>query len=584
VTKTHIEKLQATAGLYSLSDLLGYSAKGFAYILYGISDNHKYIQFEIAKRSGGKRIINAPIPELKVLQRRLAELLEACIVDIENIRKLKNTLSHGFRPKHSIMTNASFHRKRRWVFNIDLQDFFGTINFGRICGFFAKNKYFDLDPTVARIIAQIACHERKLPQGSPCSPVIANLIAHILDVRLARLAANYGCFYTRYADDLTFSTNSEFFPEEIASRIGNSNEWTAGKKLSRIIKDCAFEINPAKTRMQFREFRQDVTGLVVNSKINVRTDYVKLARAMVDSLVKSGEFHIKKNFRDENGTFRDETKKGDPDVLRGMLAFIDSVRQFEALKIVRDIDKADYRPTRPMAKDLSSADRTLRRFLLYTQFHNPKKPLIVCEGKTDKVYIQCALRQRKDKFPELSKKEGGEAEYQLTFFNYSKVADRILHLGGGTGDTDAFIARYGKEFKGFFAPKKQLPVIVLADNDAGAKATFGIVKKAGNLSSVDGSAPYYYICRNLYIIFIPKIDGKDTTIEDLFDKSVRKIELNGKKFSGSDKFDAKTEYGKHLFAEYVVKPKQSEIDFSQFDSILSSISDVLKDFEKRQSA
>lgn len=584
MTTTHIQKLQATAGLYSLSDLLGYSAKGFAYILYGISDDYKYIQFDIAKRSGGKRIISAPIPELKILQRRLAELLEACIVDIDNARKLKNTFSHGFRPKHSIMTNASFHRKRRWVFNVDLQDFFGTINFGRICGFFAKNKYFQLDPTVARIIAQIACHEKKLPQGSPCSPVIANLIAHILDVKLARLASSYGCFYTRYADDLTFSTNSEIFPEVIASRIDGSNEWTAGKKLLRIIKDCAFEANPTKTRMQFREFRQDVTGLVVNSKINVRTDYVKSARAMVDSLVESGEFYIKRRFRDESGAFRDETEKGEPDVLRGMLTFIDSVRQFDALKNVRDIEKADHRPTRPLAKDLSSADRTFRRFLLYTQFHNPKKPLIICEGKTDKVYIRCALKQRADKFPDLSKKEDGGTDGKLAFFNYSKVADRILHMGGGTGDTDAFIARYGKEFKGFFENKKQHPVIVLADNDSGAKATFGVVKKAGNMSFLDGSAPYYYICRNLYIIFIQKIDGKDTTIEDLFDKSVRETELNGKKFSGSDKFDAKTEYGKHLFAEYVIKPKQEEIDFSKFDSILKSIVDVLADFEKRQPA
>ncbi|WP_425373235.1 reverse transcriptase domain-containing protein, partial [Klebsiella pneumoniae] len=140
-----------------------------------------------------------------------------------------------------MLTNAEPHRNRRYVFNVDLHNFFGTVDFGRISGYLKKNKHFQLNPTVARMLAQIACHQKVLPQGSPCSPAIANLVAHILDIRLARLAARNDCHYSRYADDLTFSTNRPVFPSEIARRVGDTNEWVAGKTLLKIIRESRFE-------------------------------------------------------------------------------------------------------------------------------------------------------------------------------------------------------------------------------------------------------------------------------------------------------------------------------------------------------
>jgi RNA-directed DNA polymerase len=93
------------------------------------------------------------------------------------------------------------------VLNLDLQNFFPSLHFGRVRGFFLNNNYFKLAEPVATILAQIACNDGALPQGSPCSPILSELLTHFLDMRLVRVAARNKCSYTRYADDITFSTN-----------------------------------------------------------------------------------------------------------------------------------------------------------------------------------------------------------------------------------------------------------------------------------------------------------------------------------------------------------------------------------------
>ena len=161
------------------------------------------------------------------MQRRLSDVLQDCVDEINIDNKRKNRTAHGFKRKRSIITNARQHRRRRWVFNLDLEDFFPSINFGRVRGFLLKNRDFELHAAVATVIAQIACYENSLPQGSPCSPVISNLIGHLLDMRLVRLASESGCTYSRYADDLTFSTNKKDFPEDIAVPSGTEGSCLA---------------------------------------------------------------------------------------------------------------------------------------------------------------------------------------------------------------------------------------------------------------------------------------------------------------------------------------------------------------------
>lgn len=230
----YLDAIKAASGINGVAGLVGFAPKNLAYIVYGIPDDAKYSEFTIPKKTGGDRSISTPIPKLKHVQSRLAEHLAGCLKEIEIAENVKQScvLSHGFKPNLSILTNATVHAGRRWVFNVDLSDFFPSINFGRVRGFFIKNKYFSLDAGTATLLAQIICHNNGLPQGAPTSPVVSNLIASNIDITLNRLAKRHRCSYTRYADDLTFSTNRREFSAEIAFPISAVNGlWLPGDEL-----------------------------------------------------------------------------------------------------------------------------------------------------------------------------------------------------------------------------------------------------------------------------------------------------------------------------------------------------------------
>ena len=329
-----------------LADVLGVSPVFLTKCLYVVKPENQYHQFEIDKKSGGKRKITAPKTELKSLQSKLSELLMDCIDEInkskfpnsqqvspkKNIQQKKDpaaevlkikisnsairqpSLSHGFTRQRSILTNAVMHLGQKNVLNIDLENFFDSFNFGRVRGFFIKNKNFELSPSIATVIAQIACYKDKLPQGSPCSPVVTNLITHHLDIRLASLANRYKCTYTRYADDITFSTRLSIFPPEIMR--DTLNGFAPGKRLKRAIKHAGFSINERKTRIQYKNSRQDVTGLVVNKKLSVKSEYWRTARAKCNSLFNTGSFTTER---------KGELVEGNINELEGQLNFIDQI-------------------------------------------------------------------------------------------------------------------------------------------------------------------------------------------------------------------------------------------------------------------
>ena len=300
-----------------LANILNISSTFLTYTLYGKPLSKQYTKFEIPKKSGGVRKISAPSGEVKEVQQRLNILLLDCI-DEMNSGKRPSTLSHGFMRNRSIITNAKMHTNKRNVLNIDISNFFESFNFGRVRGFFIKNNNFKLSDNIATVIAQISCYENSLPQGSPSSPVITNLIMHSLDIRLASIAKKYGCTYSRYADDITFSTRKKIFPSKLA-KVNADGSIAIGKILNREICRSGFEINKKKNRLQFSESRQDVTGLTVNKKVNVNSQYWRNVRSMCHSLFMTGSYFI-----DADAA----PIKGNIFPLYGMLNFIDQIDKY----------------------------------------------------------------------------------------------------------------------------------------------------------------------------------------------------------------------------------------------------------------
>lgn len=223
-----------------------------------------YHSFEIPKKSGGTRTITAPGGELKKVQTVLAYILDYVYLVPSPVM--------GFVHERSVATNAAQHVGRSYVLNIDLKDFFPSVKRHMIAGVLKK---YGVDRDVANLILRLCCRtpegggEDCLPQGAPTSPVLSNIACTCLDIRLSGLAQSTGLTYTRYADDITFSSDHNVYRED-------GPFWS---KLRSITAECGFTINAKKTRLLRPWDRQEVTGVTVNSKVNVSRKYLKNLRA-----------------------------------------------------------------------------------------------------------------------------------------------------------------------------------------------------------------------------------------------------------------------------------------------------------------
>ena len=445
---TKLAQLKGAQTLPQLARILGVKPESLSYILYWTPPERKYETFAIPKKGGGWRTITAPKSRLKMIQAKLADLLSEIQAELEKSRTRRHcVLAHGFKENFSIVTNATAHRNKRYVFNADIKDFFPSINFGRVLGFFAKDRNFGLQTNVAIIIAQIACHNNELPQGSPCSPVISNLIAHVLDIHLNRVARAGRCTYTRYVDDLTFSTNEKEFPTSIARlNVGSKDIWVAGNDLVRHVYRSGFKLNHDKTRMQQRDSRQDATGLIVNKKVNVRNEYYKTARAKCDHLFELGFCYSSRGDKDE--VVSDDT-------LEGAMSFIYHIR---GLKTV------DWWTEQKSFAEL------YRKFLDYRAFYGISRPRIICEGKTDNIYLRSAMNALRAKFPKLAHPDPSVG-LLVDFFNCTKTSATFQKLSGGSDQLKNLLIDYRSRLSHFKHGTTQ-PVIMIVDNDSGSTGLF----------------------------------------------------------------------------------------------------------------
>lgn len=311
----------------TLADELGMSYSDLARLVYPTTQP-LYKTFGITKKSGGHRIIRAPKKELLEIQRKIAKLLS---------KKYKpRNSAHGFIKGRSIITNAQPHVNKAFVFNIDLENFFGAIHFGRIRNLL-KSHPFSYDHVSATIIAHICCYNGSLPQGAPTSPMIANMICWKLDRELQDLAKRHGCSYTRYADDITFSFSvpkTRLPPSIVKSE--DANVAAPGAELEQLIEKNGFSINYSKVRLRSRVDRQEVTGLVVNKKINVNRTFIRQTFSMLHAWKKHGseaagqEYLAKYRTRELTSWQKENTlsRKGRffETVVRGRINYIKGVR------------------------------------------------------------------------------------------------------------------------------------------------------------------------------------------------------------------------------------------------------------------
>ncbi|MEP3055585.1 MULTISPECIES: retron Ec67 family RNA-directed DNA polymerase/endonuclease [Paracoccaceae] len=403
-----LSDLQKCNNLSDVAHLLGVKPQFLSKSIYKTEEEHKYQPFMIKKKDGSDRQILAPNSDLKFLQSRLSRLLYQCYFDIygepENTSRV---LSHGFQKKRnlSIFTNASRHTGRRYVFNVDIEDFFPSFNFGRVRGFFLKHNKFSLGEKAATTIAQLACFKNALPQGAPSSPIVSEFLSQPLDIALQKIAKKYRCTYSRYVDDITFSTNLKDFPSKIAHPFPTPDRWIAGPRLEAEVVRCGFKLKASKSRMQANVQWQGVTNLTVNDGVNIKRDYYKGARFCAHAMMTTGKAIAK---RELNIEYDDLTSAQIWGKLRHICDIKDRARGVHPLR--------QYKNPNPAPHYL----RLAGDYFHYHRVHISPKPLIVCEGKTDYIYLKEAILWHKtdarvaanlvdiSKFPTTGKKTKGD--------------------------------------------------------------------------------------------------------------------------------------------------------------------------------
>lgn len=244
-----------------------------------------YRRFAIAKKTGGERIISAPMPRLKRAQYWVLDNLLA--------RVPLHDAAHGFVSGRSIISNALPHVGQAVVVNLDLKDFFPSVGLPRVKGVFRQLGYSEqVASTLALLCTESKTDEvevdgekfyvgrqlRVLPQGAPTSPALTNILCRRLDARLQGAAQKLGFRYTRYADDLTFSADAS------GARLVGKMLWRA----KQIVISEGFTPHPEKEQVMRERGQQHVTGIVVNEKLSLDRDTVRRFRATLFQVEKDG--------------------------------------------------------------------------------------------------------------------------------------------------------------------------------------------------------------------------------------------------------------------------------------------------------
>ncbi len=271
-----------------------------------------YEEFYIPKKKGGKRLIENPVPKLKRVQRRLNKYLQAVYY------QHRTNAAYGFianpvddpYPRH-ILSNAQRHIGCEWLLNIDMRDFFHQILQERIEQLF-NAPILNFPSDLARFLAELCAYKGRLPMGAPTSPVLTNLVCIPLDQDLTHWSESNELIYTRYADDMSFSSLEQLTTDQVA-------------EIASWVQRYDLTINPQKIKFYGPSHPQKmVTGIIVGKEeVNVPDDYLLQLRGAIQKL---GDIvdaqHLTPSGRDQPSPWVEELE----DQIRGKLEFVRQIR------------------------------------------------------------------------------------------------------------------------------------------------------------------------------------------------------------------------------------------------------------------
>ena len=254
------------------AELVGYD---YGYILALSSNLEKnYKEYSIPKKRGGTRVLEEPYPDLKDIQ---SWILKNILVPAS--KKMVSPVAKAFIPKKNIRDNARLHKKHNLIVALDVENFFGTIQYGCIYEVYRTIGY---SKALATLLAKLCTYKGYLPQGAPTSPMLSNLVMKRIDDLLWSYCKSRKIIYTRYADDLTFSGDSV--------HIGHLISYVEQVLMQRYL-----HLNTNKTKIMGRGTKQSVTGIVVNEKVQVSKTYRDKIRQEIYYCIKYGlESHMQR--------------------------------------------------------------------------------------------------------------------------------------------------------------------------------------------------------------------------------------------------------------------------------------------------
>lgn len=268
--------------------------------LLTLSANPLYREFTIPKKDGSRRSIEDPIPLLKRVQDRLADFLQAVYYFH------RTSAAYGFvvrpvddpEPRH-VLSNARAHLGRPYLLNLDMEDFFHSISQERIRTLF-NAPLLNFPEDVSEVLAGLVTYRGRLPMGAPSSPVLSNLVSIPLDQDLLNLAEDNQWVYTRYADDMSFSSREDIS----ALQLG---------QIAQIIESWDFALNEEKKKYYGPGHPgKSVTGLIVaGDHVTLPDEYLPTLEAAIAHLSKvvDAQF-LTASGRSKNSTWVEDLRRG----------------------------------------------------------------------------------------------------------------------------------------------------------------------------------------------------------------------------------------------------------------------------------